>query len=215
MNTKLLIAATAALTISITSIAKAEPQAEVLHWWTSGGEAKSVAVLQEEFSSRGGTWTDMPVAGGGGDAAMTAKRWKIPYRAATLMINQVLRDVNRDDLYISKTTLENWANKIGEEAVEEYEKEHQCLTCIKFDGKKSKRALGHNKFERQHFLTIIKEGFETPDPKYIDHKEAGETGLAMGGVVMKVIEETNSTDSLLAIGSGETLMLFFIFLNSI
>ena len=57
-----------------------------------------------------------------GDGAMTAKRWKIPYRAATLMINQVLRDVNRDDLYISKTTLENWANKIGEEAVEEYEK---------------------------------------------------------------------------------------------
>ena len=150
-----------------------------------------------------------------GDAAMTAKRWKIPYRAATLMINQVLRDVNRDDLYISKTTLENWANKIGEEAVEEYEKEHQCLTCIKFDGKKSKRALGHNKFERQHFLTIIKEGFEAQDPKYIDHKEAKETGLAMGGVVMKVIEETNSTDSLLAIGSGETLMLFYIFLNSI
>ena len=77
MNTKLLIAATSALTISITSIAKAEPQAEVLHWWTSGGEAKSVAVLQEEFSSRGGTWTDMPVAGGGGDAAMTALRARV------------------------------------------------------------------------------------------------------------------------------------------
>ena len=55
MNTKLLIAASAALTISIASIAKAEPEAEVLHWWTSGGEAKSVAVLQQEFSSRGGT----------------------------------------------------------------------------------------------------------------------------------------------------------------
>ena len=46
---------------------EAEPQAEVLHWWTSGGEAKSVAVLQKEFASRGGLWTDMPVAGGGGD----------------------------------------------------------------------------------------------------------------------------------------------------
>jgi len=77
MNTKLMIAATAALTISITSMAKAEPQAEVLHWWTSGGEAKSVAVLQKEFSSRGGTWTDMPVAGGGGDAAMTALRARV------------------------------------------------------------------------------------------------------------------------------------------
>ncbi|MES0825733.1 ABC transporter substrate-binding protein [Ruegeria sp. SCP11] len=55
----------------------AGPQAEVLHWWTSGGEAKSVAVLQEEFASNGGTWTDMPVAGGGGDAAMTALRARV------------------------------------------------------------------------------------------------------------------------------------------
>jgi len=55
----------------------AEPQAEVLHWWTSGGEAKSVAVLQKEFADNGGTWTDMPVAGGGGDAAMTALRARV------------------------------------------------------------------------------------------------------------------------------------------
>ncbi|WP_171123013.1 MULTISPECIES: ABC transporter substrate-binding protein [unclassified Ruegeria] len=55
----------------------AGPEAEVLHWWTSGGEAKSVAVLQEEFASNGGTWTDMPVAGGGGDAAMTALRARV------------------------------------------------------------------------------------------------------------------------------------------
>ena len=55
----------------------AEPQAEVLHWWTSGGEAKSVAVLQQEFADNGGTWTDMPVAGGGGDAAMSALRARV------------------------------------------------------------------------------------------------------------------------------------------
>ncbi|WGW06037.1 ABC transporter substrate-binding protein [Tropicibacter oceani] len=59
------------------SAAYAEPKAEVLHWWTSGGEAKSVAVLQEEFAAKGGMWTDMPVAGGGGDAAMTALRARV------------------------------------------------------------------------------------------------------------------------------------------
>jgi glucose/mannose transport system substrate-binding protein len=64
-------------TALIASAVYAEPQAEVLHWWTSGGEAKSVAVLQEEFASKGGTWTDMPVAGGGGDAAMTALRARV------------------------------------------------------------------------------------------------------------------------------------------
>ncbi|MCI5109821.1 MAG: ABC transporter substrate-binding protein [Marivita sp.] len=64
-------------TALIASAVHAEPQAEVLHWWTSGGEAKSVAVLQEEFAAKGGTWTDMPVAGGGGDAAMTALRARV------------------------------------------------------------------------------------------------------------------------------------------
>ncbi|MCB1419343.1 MAG: carbohydrate ABC transporter substrate-binding protein [Notoacmeibacter sp.] len=71
--------AAAAILASSTLIqpAFAEPQAEVLHWWTSGGEAKSVAVLKDEFATNGGTWTDMPVAGGGGDAAMTALRARV------------------------------------------------------------------------------------------------------------------------------------------
>ena len=70
-------AAVSATALVVAGAAFAEPQAEVLHWWTSGGEAKSVAVLQEEFASNGGTWTDMPVAGGGGDAAMTALRARV------------------------------------------------------------------------------------------------------------------------------------------
>ncbi len=59
------------------AFADGHSEAEVLHYWTSGGEAKSVAVLQEEFAANGGTWTDMPVAGGGGDAAMTALRARV------------------------------------------------------------------------------------------------------------------------------------------
>jgi glucose/mannose transport system substrate-binding protein len=70
-------AGVSAFAIAVGGMAVAEPQAEVLHWWTSGGEAKAVAVLQEEFAEQGGTWTDMPVAGGGGDAAMTALRARV------------------------------------------------------------------------------------------------------------------------------------------
>ena len=77
MKFKTLCAASVAFVVAGTSLAHAEPQAEVLHWWTSGGEAKSVAVLQKEFASRGGKWTDMPVAGGGGDAAMAALRARV------------------------------------------------------------------------------------------------------------------------------------------
>ncbi|WP_072247715.1 ABC transporter substrate-binding protein [Roseibaca calidilacus] len=72
-----LILATSVASFCMAGAALAEPQAEVLHWWTSGGEARAVAVLQEEFASRGGSWTDMPVAGGGGDAAMTALRARV------------------------------------------------------------------------------------------------------------------------------------------
>ncbi len=69
--------ASVAASFLISSAAMAEPQVEVLHWWTSGGEAKSIAVLQQDFANNGGTWTDMPVAGGGGDAAMTALRARV------------------------------------------------------------------------------------------------------------------------------------------
>ncbi len=71
------LGAVSGLALVASSAAHAGPEAEVLHWWTSGGEAKSVAVLQEEFAANGGTWTDMPVAGGGGDAAMTALRARV------------------------------------------------------------------------------------------------------------------------------------------
>lgn len=56
---------------------KSEPEAvgggevEVLHWWTSGGEAAAVAVLKDLLEEEGYTWVDFAVAGGGGDAAMT------------------------------------------------------------------------------------------------------------------------------------------------
>jgi len=57
--------------------ALAQPEVEVLHWWTSGGEARAVQTLMDEFQSNGGKWIDMPVAGGGGDAAMQALRARV------------------------------------------------------------------------------------------------------------------------------------------
>ncbi len=49
-------------------------EVEVLHWWTSGGEARSVAVLKQLLEKEGHAWKDFAVAGGGGDAAMTVLR---------------------------------------------------------------------------------------------------------------------------------------------
>ncbi|WP_423905953.1 ABC transporter substrate-binding protein [Candidatus Spongiihabitans sp.] len=77
MRKQFLVLAAVATIFGLSPLAMAEPQAEVLHFWTSGGEARSVAVLQKEFVANGGIWTDMPVAGGGGDAAMTALRARV------------------------------------------------------------------------------------------------------------------------------------------
>jgi glucose/mannose transport system substrate-binding protein len=45
---------------------------EVLHWWTSGGEARSVDELRRMLAQQGFGWRDFAVSGGGGDAAMQA-----------------------------------------------------------------------------------------------------------------------------------------------
>jgi len=58
-------------------LAAAAGEVEVLHWWTSGGEAAALNVLKEDLESKGVTWQDMPVAGGGGTEAMTALRARV------------------------------------------------------------------------------------------------------------------------------------------
>ena len=50
---------------------------EVLHWWTSGGEAAALNVLKDDLSAQGIGWQDMPVAGGGGTQAMTVLRARV------------------------------------------------------------------------------------------------------------------------------------------
>lgn len=50
---------------------------EVLHWWTSGGEAAALNVLKQDLEGQGIGWQDMPVAGGGGEQAMTVLRARV------------------------------------------------------------------------------------------------------------------------------------------
>ncbi|MCT4610296.1 MAG: ABC transporter substrate-binding protein [Pelagimonas sp.] len=57
--------------------AQAEGDVEVLHWWTSGGEAAALNVLKQDLEGQGIGWTDMPVAGGGGEQAMTVLRARV------------------------------------------------------------------------------------------------------------------------------------------
>jgi glucose/mannose transport system substrate-binding protein len=46
-------------------------KAEVIHWWTSGGEAAAIKEFANAYTKAGGTWVDTPIAGGGGAQART------------------------------------------------------------------------------------------------------------------------------------------------
>ncbi|MBK1613214.1 sugar ABC transporter substrate-binding protein [Rubrivivax gelatinosus] len=66
----------AAAALAACGIAQAG-EVEVLHWWTSGGEAKAAAALKASMQAKGHTWKDFAVAGGGGDSAMTVLKSRV------------------------------------------------------------------------------------------------------------------------------------------
>jgi glucose/mannose transport system substrate-binding protein len=63
-------------------------EVEVLHFWTSPGEAKSIAEIKRLIAVRGHTWKDFAVVGGGGGNAMMALKQRVatgnPPAAATI-----------------------------------------------------------------------------------------------------------------------------------
>ncbi len=68
---------TAVLALGVTSGMAVAEEVEVLHWWTSGGEAAALNVLKDDLAGQGIGWADMPVAGGGGESAMTVLRARV------------------------------------------------------------------------------------------------------------------------------------------
>ncbi|WP_394790514.1 ABC transporter substrate-binding protein [Rhodoferax sp.] len=66
-----------ALTALLCACAAGAGEVEVLHYWTSGGEAKSVAELKVMMAARGHSWKDFSVNGGGGANAMVALKQRV------------------------------------------------------------------------------------------------------------------------------------------
>ena len=66
-----------AMAVAISAGALHAGEVEVLHYWTSGGEAKSVAELKKIMQAKGHVWKDFAVAGGGGDNAATVLKSRV------------------------------------------------------------------------------------------------------------------------------------------
>lgn len=66
----LLAASTALCTVGAAHAA----ELEVMHWWTSGGEAAAVAEFAKAFDATGNTWVDAAIAGGENARAVMVSR---------------------------------------------------------------------------------------------------------------------------------------------
>jgi glucose/mannose transport system substrate-binding protein len=78
----------------------AGPSAEVIHWWTSGGESAAVKQLAGAYRAAGGNWIDTAIAGGDQARAVTLNRLvggKAP-TAAQFNISKQFLDVVEQDM---------------------------------------------------------------------------------------------------------------------
>jgi glucose/mannose transport system substrate-binding protein len=82
-------------------------KADVMHWWTSGGESRAVGVFAKEYDKRGGTWVDDASVGPQAEHAAalnriaggnppTSMQWKIGVTVRQLAEQGVLSPL--DDL---------------------------------------------------------------------------------------------------------------------
>lgn len=65
MNSRKMIAASVVAALSLYGVvAQAEPlKANVIHWWTSGGESAAIRQFADAYNKAGGQWIDNAVAG--------------------------------------------------------------------------------------------------------------------------------------------------------
>ena len=71
------LATAVAVVIAGMGVSAMAGEVEVLHYWTSGGEARSVAELKNIMQAKGHVWKDFAVAGGGGDNAATVLKSRV------------------------------------------------------------------------------------------------------------------------------------------
>ncbi|MBD0785355.1 carbohydrate ABC transporter substrate-binding protein [Vibrio sp. Y2-5] len=89
----------AAITLA-TAPAFAKEEAEVMHWWTSGGESAAIKVLADAFEAQGGTWKDSAVAGGSNarSAAINRMIGGSPTTAALFNTSQQYHEMIAEDM---------------------------------------------------------------------------------------------------------------------
>jgi glucose/mannose transport system substrate-binding protein len=89
-----------ALLCASATAAHAGPRAEVIHWWTSGGESAAVKQVEQAYRAAGGTWVDTAIAGGDQSRAVTINRiiGGNPPTAAQFNTSKQFLDIIEEDM---------------------------------------------------------------------------------------------------------------------
>lgn len=109
------------------SSAVAEPTVEVMHFWTSGGEAAALSTVRDRVVENGVVWKDAPVAGGGGDQAKTVLQTRIASGnppTAMLMLGQNIIDWSNEGLLgdVNDVAAANSWDEVLPQAVKDFTK---------------------------------------------------------------------------------------------
>ena len=141
-----------------------------------------------------------------------SERFDASIRLTEFMINKVVTclsnagalkdDIPVESLMISRFGVAKMVERVGSKALEVH-KEMKGLLCIKFDGKKVKSAIGHNKFSEkfQDFVTVISE----PGGQYVDHIIPRDGGAeALASELFDLLKQYQSCDTVYCIGSDGT-----------
>ncbi len=107
---------------SFLSIVHAKPKSiEVLHWWTSGGEARAIDVLKQEMERQGYQWKNGgSVMGGGGEQQRLVIKARINANTppdAMLIQGNIIKNYTENNLLSNLDTLaakEHWGKIIPE-----------------------------------------------------------------------------------------------------
>ena len=137
-----------------------------------------------------------------------AMRFNNSAEQTMLIINSLLKELNRDDLMLSASGIRKLKKRLGDEAIKKRECEDQGLVCLKFDGKKGATKQPKNKTKSVDNYTVIKE----PNPRYVSHfVPTTSTGKDIALGVLKVIHDTKSARTIKAGGAGKFYFIFYPF----
>ncbi len=201
--------------IALACAAAASPahaqKAEVIHWWTSGGESAAVRELANAYQQTGGTWVDAAVAGGGASRATAINRIAggNPPTAALFNTSKQYRDLIAEGMLNNVdavATKEGWDKLLPK----------PILDSIRVNGHYYAAPVNiHNPGWFWYSKPALQKAGVTAEPKNIDEffaaldklKAAGLVPIAVGGQGWQEILTFNAL--LVNVGGKDTYLKFY------